>query len=133
MATTTTQTPAPTPLGYPRLAEYLGEHPNFALFRRFGALSSRNLLYYQAELLELKEELEDLERRDNDLAKSDPDNEGDRASTWYWLGGKGCDDHSNKDQLNLVLKLRRLLQEYSTFIASKFSSCVGLFHFQMKL
>jgi hypothetical protein len=114
MATNISQpaVPGPTPLGYPKLAEHLGEHPDFASFRRFGALSSRNLLYYQAELLELEEELEKLERRDSDLSKNGLDE--DRASTWYWLGGRGCEEQSNKDQLKLVLRLRGLLQQYSS-------------------
>jgi hypothetical protein len=91
----------------------MGEHPDFASFRRFGALSSRNILYYQAELLELEEELEGVERRDHSLCKSGLGN--DHASTWYWLGGKGRDDQS-KEQLSLVLKLREILHQYSPYV-----------------
>jgi len=114
MMASTAQPSTTTPLGYPKLAEHFGEHPDFASFRRFGALNSRNLLYYQAELLELEEELEGVERRDNNLSKSGTGN--DRAATWYWLGGKGSEIQNNKDQLDLVLKLRGLLHQYSSYM-----------------
>lgn len=110
----TAQTSTSTPSGYPKLAEHFGEHPDFASFRRFGALNSRNLLYYQAELLELEEELEGVERRDDSLSKSGTGN--DRAATWYWLGGKGKETQNNNDQLLLVMRLRELLQQYSSYM-----------------
>lgn len=112
MANTTQQPPAVLE-GYPGLAEHLGKHPDFASFRRFGALGARNLLYYQAELLELEENLRDIELRD----KTDCLNNrtGDRAATWYWLGGKGRRDLGNEDQYNLVCRLRVLLQQYSSY------------------
>lgn len=99
-----------TPIGYPKLAEHIGNHPNLASFRRFAALNARNLLYFQAELIELEEELEKVEQRDHKLWQ---DGTGDDyTATWYWLGGKGGNDQ-NKDQLDLVRKLRELLYQYS--------------------
>lgn len=56
--------------GYPKLARFIGERPGFAIFRRFSELNARNLLYLQAELLDIEEELYETEmddQRDQDL------------------------------------------------------------------
>jgi hypothetical protein len=56
--------------GYPKLARFIGERPGFAIFRRFSELNARNLLYLQAELLDVEEELYETEiddQRDQDL------------------------------------------------------------------
>lgn len=50
--------------GYPRLATTMGFCPEMAVFKRFGDLSARNLLYLQAELLLLYEELVAIEKID---------------------------------------------------------------------
>lgn len=49
--------------GYPRLAVFMAHQPGAALFRRFGSVNTRMLLYKQAEIMCLKEELDDIERR----------------------------------------------------------------------
>ena len=43
--------------GYDRFAQFMGTHPKLAISRRFGALNLRNLLYLQAELIYLEDEL----------------------------------------------------------------------------
>lgn len=56
--------------GYPKLARFIGERPGYAIFRRFSDLNARNLLYMQAELLDLEEDLWESEvddARDQDL------------------------------------------------------------------
>jgi hypothetical protein len=50
--------------GYPMLAGHMGNMSEVAMFRRFGALNARNLLYYQNELVCLEEELKVLEAED---------------------------------------------------------------------
>jgi hypothetical protein len=99
-----------TPRGYPKLAEHIGDHPKIASFRRFAALNARNILYFQAELLDLEAELKKVEQRDDKLCQSGAGN--DHAATWYWLGGEGGTGQ-NEDQLNLVRRLRGLLYQYS--------------------
>ena len=51
--------------GYPKLAGYITSLPEVAIFRRFGAMNARNLLYLQAELTDLEAALLQTERRDN--------------------------------------------------------------------
>ena len=48
----------PAAEGYPRLAHLMGKYPGEAIFRRFATLNARNLLYLQAELVQLEWELE---------------------------------------------------------------------------
>ncbi|KZF22469.1 hypothetical protein L228DRAFT_246760 [Xylona heveae TC161] len=49
--------------GYPQLAHEVGTEPSWLIFRRFSVLNARNLLYYQAELVQLEHELNELEAR----------------------------------------------------------------------
>lgn len=48
--------------GYPSLAVRMGVFPETAIFKRFGDLSARNLLYLQAELFHLRAGFLELER-----------------------------------------------------------------------
>jgi hypothetical protein len=101
-----------TPIGYPMLAEHIGNHPDCASFRIFAALNARNILYLQAELLELEGEIKDVERNDHQLSQREGGPGQNIAETWYWLGGKGKTEQSKK-QLNLILRLREVLHQYS--------------------
>ena len=51
--------------GYPKLAGKMELRPETSVFRRFGALNSRNLLYLQAEITALEKDLLDSEMRDS--------------------------------------------------------------------
>ncbi|QDS68516.1 hypothetical protein FKW77_010883 [Venturia effusa] len=50
--------------GYPKLATHMGMFPQMAVFKRFGDISARNLLYLQAELLLLQKRLLEVETID---------------------------------------------------------------------
>ncbi|KAF1965148.1 hypothetical protein BU23DRAFT_629000 [Bimuria novae-zelandiae CBS 107.79] len=50
--------------GYPRLAAYMMQCPERAIFRRFDNLNGRDILYQQDELIRLEKELEEQERLD---------------------------------------------------------------------
>lgn len=95
--------------GYPRLAGFMTHVPEKAIFRRFGALNARNLLYLQNELTALEDSLKDIEARDS---KDGRGTKAFYAKDWYWLQSS-----MNKDtdtlQLNLVLRIREMLKEYS--------------------
>ena len=45
---------------YPKLSEFMGSWSDVAIFRRFANLNAENLLFLQAELLHLEQELQDL-------------------------------------------------------------------------
>lgn len=98
-------------VGYPKLAAKIEVLPEAAIFRRFGALNAQNLLYYQAELMYLEQKLRMQQLKDNN------DGEGREKSygiDWFWL--EKSRDEGDAHQLELVLKIRGLLKEYSKFL-----------------
>ncbi|KAF2441486.1 hypothetical protein P171DRAFT_497717 [Karstenula rhodostoma CBS 690.94] len=94
--------------GYPKLAGQIGLRPELAIFRRFGALSSENLLYLQAELVLLERKLEEQQKVDNE---SDHERKTKYALNWYQL--KHSAEHGDTVQLDLVLRIRKVLKQYS--------------------
>lgn len=49
---------------YSGLAAFMANHPDIAIFRTFSKLNTKNLLYYQAEIALLEEELNRIEIED---------------------------------------------------------------------
>jgi hypothetical protein len=102
-------------VGYPKLAGHMGVMPELAMFRRFGALNARNLLYMQNDLVVLERDLKMLEVED---AKSPDGMKRRYRRDSYWLSSSNIEiDGTLRDgdtrQRNLVLEMRRLLKEYS--------------------
>jgi hypothetical protein len=56
--------------GYPKVANFMGSHPQLAVFRRFGKMSVQNLLYLQAELVMLESRLEEYASEDAKAGRS---------------------------------------------------------------
>lgn len=115
--------PAPTPAtdaprqpideqvkGYPRMAAHMGLIPETAMFRRFGALNFRNLLYFQSELATIEDDLNELEWEDN---KSPMGKKQDYVRDYYWLGSATAARDGDAKQRELVMKLRETLDRYS--------------------
>jgi len=98
-------------LGYPKLAAQMDLQPEISMFRRFGFLNSQNLLYYQAELTILEKQLRDRQGIDRLYTKG---NKRQYGVNWYWLDQSA--DDGDTIQLDLVLKIRHTLKEYSKLI-----------------
>jgi len=92
--------PAP---GWPHLAQLMAEIPEFAAFPRFKDLNTKNLLYYQAELKNLREQLHDQEH-------TSPEKYAQRADVLM--------KHEETEHYKLIIKLRTLLAEYSKLHSS---------------
>jgi hypothetical protein len=98
--------------GYSTLASLMGAYPEVAIFRRFGALNAKNLLYLQAEIISLEQELRTVEKAD--LQSGHPDRslyERDWRTLAEPIEVVGRDD----TQWKLFLRLREKLYEYSEF------------------
>jgi hypothetical protein len=96
------------PKGYPKLAARIEVQPELAIYRRFGALNAQNLLYYQAELMDIEEKLMAQQVKDNQ------DTNGAKqkyASNWFRLKVSATDGDTK--QLDLVKRMREILKEYS--------------------
>ncbi|KAF4630953.1 hypothetical protein G7Y89_g7180 [Cudoniella acicularis] len=93
------------PAGYPRLAAFLDSDENFMLYRRFGFLQARALLYKQDELRELEEELDKLDQKDS---KTRPKK----------LKMRQRDDAENEDRRKLIQNITKTFQEYADLLKS---------------
>lgn len=79
---------------------------NFAIFRRFGELHARLLLYKQDELVQLEQRLQDL-----DTAEQTP----------YFLSSRR--DDTNIDRKALMAEIEARLPAYGITLARRLSRC----------
>lgn len=93
---------------YPRVAHLMSKYEEFAILKRFKALNYQNILYRQAEITYLQEDLEKLAERD----AIDPARQF-YTKDWWAL----AHTESNKeggDQWRKVQQIRKKLDDYST-------------------
>ena len=91
------------PQGYPRIAAYINSDDDTVLFRRFGNLHARSLLYKQVELTDLERELEKLDKKD-DASENDE-----------WRIGHSIhldNGAKNEERKALIEKIDRKLEVY---------------------
>ncbi|KAL1628562.1 hypothetical protein SLS56_005794 [Neofusicoccum ribis] len=96
------------PPGYPKLAEQMSFFPEKAIFRRFGFLNNLNILYLQAELMDIEDRLRTMQRVDS----TKPGPERYYATDWDFL------QRGDSAQLKLVLQAREKLDQYSGWPSS---------------
>ena len=94
-----------SPSGYSNLAALMGEQVELAIFRGFRSIGLRNLLYLQAEVLHLEEDLQFLATRDH--AHSDRQF---HATDW-WSLSQGQSE-GDTEQWAKILELRGALERY---------------------
>ena len=90
----------------------MGHADGLGMFKRFAGLNMRNLLYMQAELLSLEDELEVMTQNDHN---------GPAGSTRTFYGGSAqrlrascqCADPKDREQWDKILEIRERLKEYS--------------------
>ena len=99
--------------GYPHLAELQGTYAPLSIYRRFSILNARNLLYLQAELVNLEKKLEVYTVQD---IESGEEGKKRYARNWYFLSRK-IDGSPNCAQWHTMLAIREKLKEYSTYIS----------------
>lgn len=101
--------------GYDRLGQLMGELPETTAFRRFGALSAEDLLYRQAELVELERSLRECQKEDKESGHEDRER---YAFNWDKLQRSGDDDAregNDNIQWDTILEIRQKLKEYRAF------------------
>jgi hypothetical protein len=93
------------PKGYPRIAVYINSDNNSALFRRFGDVRARLLLYMQAEITDLEAQ----------LAKLDTDDDEKKDTKWRNAYSISVNDGKNNEaRKELLQKIAKRLDEYGT-------------------
>ncbi|KAK0620693.1 hypothetical protein B0T14DRAFT_567423 [Immersiella caudata] len=98
------------PAGYTRLASLMGAHPEMAILRRFGSLNVLNLLYLQAELTNLENELHCAARVDSESGHPD---RAEYSRDWETLRNSVADEDGDPTQWKLMLQVREKLVEYN--------------------
>lgn len=92
----------------------MGTWTDMSIFRRFGYLQAQNILYLQAELAHLEDELDAIREGDNPHFIDDEkraDECRDKAQEWQKLMDLG----EESDEYLLVMRIREKLNEYSEF------------------
>ena len=81
-------------------------YPELMMVRRFQGLNARNLLYLQAELVQIEEKLLKCERDD---AADIPNHRSKYSKDFRYLSL----DNENSEQWKLIHEMREKLKEYS--------------------
>ena len=100
--------------GYEKLAQLMGNSHtdgHFLIFQKFEQLSAQNLLYLQAEIVNLQEDLAGLAKED---AESEDHERQLFARDWWALSSA-----EDSEQWETFLQLRNKLKEYCTLHLSQ--------------
>lgn len=94
--------------GFPSASAFIASDPDhgFSIYNAFHRLSSRNLLYLEAEIFELQKQQDDLDIRDS---RGDPDTIQCFRS---WKKLSTSSDSCQLEQMALITKIRARLKEY---------------------
>ncbi|KAI1120216.1 hypothetical protein F5Y10DRAFT_137095 [Nemania abortiva] len=102
--------------GYRRLADYMAWNPSAAIFERFRSANILNLLGLQAEIARLQDELIETTRADE--AQTD---QPIRKKYQYDWPALQVGEDGNSRQRELIMKLRKALNEYNTALMHQIS------------
>lgn len=92
--------------GYAKVAQLMGTHPEFAIFRRFRELNMQDMLYLQAEITYLEADLRKVAREDVQHGNR----ENHPYDWWSMAHGQGEGDTK---QWGIVREIREKLEKYS--------------------
>jgi hypothetical protein len=93
--------------GYAKVAQLMGRHPELAIIRKFRTANLQNLLYLQAEITYIEEELRQIENRDIRHGKPRENFPHD----WWFLAN--AETFEDNEQWSKALQLRTKLEQYS--------------------
>ncbi|OAL40534.1 hypothetical protein AYO20_00270 [Fonsecaea nubica] len=96
--------------GYTKIASFMGLHPESAQVLRFSDLNLQNILYLQAEIYGLREDLRKIEAQTQNASSDDLK---DFALDWFTLASTQDENGRVNQQWQKFLQLRPLLKEYS--------------------
>ena len=95
------------PRGYPRLAAFVNSDSNTHIYRRFGYVRNRLLLYVQDEVSCLEARLVALDKADHDREP-------------YHLASRSWDEEQNSERKNLIAELKTKLKEYDELVLREY-------------
>lgn len=105
--------------GYEDFSKYIASDADLSIYRRFGALGARNLLYLQGELQALEAQLQKLDDEDREeIVKLSGDRRRDvswAAKSWESFSEQAGNEGRQSEKMKLVIKLRGVMKEYGKF------------------
>jgi hypothetical protein len=103
--------------GWPEVAKFIAEKPDFEAFESFKDLNIKSLLCYQAELVDFRSQLHQTEWKDHRRGRFENAQElGQRMD--YLLETRNSEDKNARKQMDLMTRVRKVLKEYSKFITT---------------
>ena len=101
---------------YKKIAALMGKYPELGMVSQFSSLNIQSLLYRQAELIGLQQDLHELE-----VANDRSQDEEKRLFSRDWYALSSAEERDGSDeQWRLVLLIREKLKEYSKFFLRAF-------------
>lgn len=102
---------------YPKMAEFLSRWRDMNIFRRFGALQAQRILFLQAELAHLEDQLNDIREEEYRNASEDPEKrEESELQSQYWRALHDAGEDS--EEYIILQEISEKLTEYSTICFS---------------
>ncbi|KAH8648033.1 hypothetical protein BGZ60DRAFT_535165 [Tricladium varicosporioides] len=98
--------------GYATIAQFMGNHDEVTIIRRFRDLNMQDILYLQAELIHLQDELKE-------QALVDKENPNRRYFSKDWWSLANAEDEEGQLQWSLVQKIRKKLEEYNSRVTQQ--------------
>ena len=102
--------------GFPSFSHFIAGDSQEAIYRKFGSLSARNLLYQQSELHHLEHELEIYDNEDAHDLNNVPAQQ--RARLWDHYSLDDSDDARLRRELQAKIKCR--MKDYRKSLSSDF-------------
>ena len=101
--------------GYPSFAQFIATDSDAAIYRKYGHLSARNLLYLQSELHELEAQLQQLDTED----AKDISNEAAQKVAREWVYYTDPDNQAACRHKVLQEKIRLKVREFRTYMVTR--------------
>jgi hypothetical protein len=100
----------PTLRGYPSFAAFIEQDQDAQIYRKFGSLSARSLLYQQSKLHALHLKLQELDNEDSKFEKNEDARKAARDWSYY------CDESNPRarKQQALQREIKQKINEYRT-------------------
>jgi hypothetical protein len=103
--------------GFADLSHYVASDETLSIYRRFGSLGARNILYLQGELQFLEAQLNKLDDDDSKLIRellvSDEKNQIDNAArSWEKFSFYAGSDERQAKKMKLILQIREVMKLY---------------------
>jgi hypothetical protein len=111
-----TQRPRENLEGYEDFSKYIASDADLSIYRRFGALGARNILYLQGELQALEAQLQKLDDEDREEIDKLSDNRRRdvvwAAKSWESFYRQAGNEGRQAEKMKLVIRLREVMKEY---------------------